>query len=112
MDAFALAIVGAGGAPRAIPGLAGHEPNEEEARAGAAAASTAMAELRKVAPRAALVRLGDRLFRTQLAGICPGETITPRLLAIKEKFDPDGLFFLHHGVGSEAWSADGFERVR
>jgi hypothetical protein len=27
------------------------------------------------------------------------------------KYDPDGLFFVHHGVGSEAWSADGFTRL-
>jgi hypothetical protein len=35
----------------------------------------------------------------------------PRLRAIKNKYDPDGLFFVHHGVGSEDWSADGFTRV-
>ena len=34
----------------------------------------------------------------------------PRLLAVKEKYDPDGLFFVHHGVGSERWSTDGFAR--
>jgi hypothetical protein len=34
----------------------------------------------------------------------------PRLLAVKSKVDRDGIFFLHHGVGSEAWSADGFTR--
>ena len=28
----------------------------------------------------------------------------------KEKYDPAGLFFVHHGVGSEAWDADGFTR--
>jgi hypothetical protein len=27
------------------------------------------------------------------------------------KYDPDGLFFVHHGVGSEDWSADGFEKL-
>jgi len=27
-----------------------------------------------------------------------------------DALDPDGLFFIHHGVGSEAWSTDGFER--
>jgi hypothetical protein len=26
-------------------------------------------------------------------------------------YDPDGLFFVHHGVGSEEWSPDGFARV-
>jgi len=33
------------------------------------------------------------------------------LLSIKKKYDPAGLFFVHHGVGSEEWSADGFTRV-
>jgi hypothetical protein len=31
---------------------------------------------------------------------------------VKHKVDPAGLFFVHHGVGSEAWSADGFSRLR
>jgi hypothetical protein len=34
-----------------------------------------------------------------------------RLPEIKKKYDPGGLFFVHHGVGSEEWSADGFTRV-
>ena len=34
-----------------------------------------------------------------------------RLKRIEQKYDPAGLFFLHHGVGSEDWSADGFTRV-
>jgi hypothetical protein len=34
-----------------------------------------------------------------------------RLVAVKQKYDPAGLFFVHHGVGSEAWNADGFTRV-
>jgi hypothetical protein len=33
-----------------------------------------------------------------------------RLLAAKDRYDPDGLFFVHHGVGSERWSADGFTK--
>ena len=34
-----------------------------------------------------------------------------RLLAIKERYDPEGLFFVHHGVGAERWSPDGFRRI-
>lgn len=30
-----------------------------------------------------------------------------RLLAVKQAYDPDGLFVCHHCVGSEFWSADG-----
>ena len=34
-----------------------------------------------------------------------------RLDRVKQAYDPDGLFFVHHGIGSERWSADGFDRV-
>jgi hypothetical protein len=27
-------------------------------------------------------------------------------------YDPAGLFFVHHGVGSEDWNADGINRLR
>ena len=35
----------------------------------------------------------------------------PRLRAIKDRYDPAGLFFVHNGVGSEDWSADGFTKT-
>jgi len=35
-----------------------------------------------------------------------------RLLRIKKKYGPTGLFFVHHGVGSEGWSPDGMTRLR
>ena len=34
-----------------------------------------------------------------------------RLVAVKQMYDPAGLFFVHQGVGSEEWSADGFVRL-
>jgi FAD/FMN-containing dehydrogenase len=35
----------------------------------------------------------------------------PRLLELKKRFDPQGLFYGHHAVGSELWSSDGNCRV-
>ena len=32
------------------------------------------------------------------------------LAEVKKQYDPEGLFFVHHGGGSEKWSADGFTR--
>jgi len=34
-----------------------------------------------------------------------------RLVAVKRTYDPGGLFFAHHGVGSEEWTDDGFIRL-
>jgi hypothetical protein len=30
---------------------------------------------------------------------------------VTRRYDPDDLFFVHHGVGSKAWSPDGFTQV-
>jgi hypothetical protein len=30
---------------------------------------------------------------------------------VKKKYDPDGLFFVHNGIGSEQWSKDGFTKL-
>ena len=52
LDAFALAICGAGATP-AYPGGPGHEPDVEKARRDAAAVTAAMGELRKLTARPA-----------------------------------------------------------
>jgi hypothetical protein len=33
------------------------------------------------------------------------------LQAVRAKYDPGEVFFVHHGVGSEDWSEDGFTRL-
>jgi len=106
LDAFALAIIAGSGAP-AFPGMPG--PDLAEARRGAAGIGEAMAALRKIAPNAgAYVSESDyfqRDWQTAFWG-----TNYPKLLAVKQRYDPHGLFFVHHGVGSERWSEDGFAR--
>jgi FAD/FMN-containing dehydrogenase len=108
LDAFALAIVAAGGPP-AFPGLKGHEPNFAIAGANSGAVSRAMDELLKVAPRAGSYLAESDFFDPDWKQSYWGANYA-RLAEIKKRYDPDGLFFTHHGVGSDAWSADGFTR--
>ncbi len=109
LDAFALAIVASEGPP-AYPGLRGHEPDLDEARRNAGKVAKAMALLRKVAPDAGSYVAESSYFENDWQKSYWGSNY-PRLRAIKTKYDPSGLFFVHHGVGSEAWSADGFTRL-
>jgi FAD/FMN-containing dehydrogenase len=109
LDAFALLIAGAEGSP-AYPGIAGHEPNAAVARQQAGALEQAMNEIRKIVPNTGSYFLEGNFFDQNWQESFWGPNY-PKLLAIKDKYDPDGLFFSHHGLGSERWSADGFTRV-
>jgi len=85
------------------------KPDLAEAQRAAASIGTAMAALRKVAPNAgAYVSESDYFQRDWQAAFWG--THYPKLLAVKRRYDPDGLFFVHHGVGSEGWSGEGFVR--
>jgi len=107
IDAFALAISAAHGPP-AFPGLPGPGPDLTAARRRAAEVA-AIAEMRKLAPGGgSYVAEGD-YFNGDWQNAHWGPNY-PRLLAVKEKYDPAGLFFVHHGVGSEGWSAGGFTK--
>ena len=109
VDAFALAISGARGPP-AYPGVAGHEPDVAAARRQAAAVEATMNEIRKLLPRVASYVWETDYFQPSWQDAFWGEHYA-RLRAVKDKVDPGGLFFVHHGVGSEAWSPDGFTRL-
>ena len=109
LDAFALAII-AGGRPVTYPGIPGHEPDLALARREAGKIEQAMAELRKVVPDAGSYVSETNFFEPSWQQAFWGPNY-PRLRSIKKKYDPTGLFFVHHGIGSEDWSADGFMRV-
>jgi FAD/FMN-containing dehydrogenase len=108
-DAFALAICAAAGPP-AFPGIAGHEPDAAAAKRNAGQVEGAMAELRKLVPNGGAYVSESNYFEKNWQNSFWGPNY-PRLQAVKKKYDPDGLFFVHHGVGSEDWSPDGFTRL-
>lgn len=107
LDAFALAIIAEDG-ETAYGGLT---PGAiQAARADARAIETAMAALRRVAPGGGSYLSECDYHLADWPRACWGAN-WPRLSAVKRRYDPDGLFVVHHGVGSEAWSADGFTRL-
>ena len=109
VEAFALAMCGANGQP-AFPGMPGPGPDLTRARRDAAAVGRAMDALLKVAPQAgSYVSESDYFERDWQASFWGANY--PRLAAVKRRYDPEGLFFVHHGVGSEEWSTDGFTRL-
>ena len=100
-EAFALAMCGAGGPP-AYPGVPGHEPDEAAARRDAVAVNDAMSGILRLLPRVGAYVWEADYFQPNWQDAFWGENY-PRLRAVKDKYDPEGLFFLHHGVGSESW---------
>ena len=109
LSAFALAIVGDGQDP-AYPGIPGHEPALAKGREAARRVDQCMSQLRAVAPSGGAYVSESNYFEKGFQQSYWGGNYT-RLAEIKRKYDPDGLFFVHNGVGSEQWSADGFTRL-
>lgn len=106
---FMLAIIGSEGPP-GFPDLPGHTPDVTRARRDVALMDQAMAELRKVASRGGAYVAESSYFQADWQAAYWGSNY-PRLLAVKRRYDPEGLFFVRHGVGSEGWSEDGFTRL-
>jgi FAD/FMN-containing dehydrogenase len=108
LDAVALIISAAEGPP-AYPGLPGREPDVSTARNNAEAIDKAMNEVRKLLPSIGSYLAESDFFEAAWRDAFWGPNYA-QLLEVKDKYDPDGLFVVHHGVGSERWSADGFTR--
>jgi FAD/FMN-containing dehydrogenase len=109
VDSFALAIIATSGAA-AFPGIPGGGPDLTIARRNARAINNAMDELLKVSTKPDSYVSESDFFERSWQQSFWGSNY-PRLAAVKKKYDPGGLFFVHHGVGSEQWSADGFTRL-
>ena len=107
LDAFALAIIASDG-PASFPGMPG--PDLASSAQRRARVHAAMSALRAAAPDAGAYVNECDYFQADWQNAFWGPNYQ-RLARIKRQFDPDGLFFVHHGVGSESWSEDGFTRV-
>jgi len=106
--AFALAIIANGEGPL-YPGMGRTPADAATAHADARAVDQAGAQLRRIVPDAGSYVSESNYFNAAWPQAFWGKNY-PRLRTVKEHYDPDGLFFVHHGVGSEDWSADGFTR--
>ena len=109
LSAFALAIV-ANAQGLAYPGIPGHEPSVEEGRKAAQRIEKSMEQLRAVSPDGGAYLSESNYFEKDWQCAYWGSNY-PRLAEIKKKYDPDGLFVVHNGVGSDRWSADGFTKL-
>jgi len=108
-ESFALAIIADGERP-SYPGMQRPPMDLEAARRNARAIDLATAELRSVAPEPGSYLSESNYFNKSWQQAYFGRHY-PQLQAIKKKYDPQGLFIVHNGVGSEDWSPDGFTRI-
>ena len=109
LDAFALVIIADGEGP-AYPGMPRSPVDWAAAQKDADSIAAAAWELRKLVPDAGSYVSESNYFNPRWQAAYWGENYR-RLRAVKAKYDPDGLFFGHNGVGSEEWSVDGFTRT-
>jgi hypothetical protein len=108
LDAFVLAIVAGEGWP-AFPAMPGPGPDLAKARRDAGAIHNAMAAIRSVVVDPGSYVAESDFFEQDWQRAHWGPNY-PRLEAVKRKYDLEGLFFVRRGVGSDAWSTDGFTR--
>ena len=84
----------------AFPGVQGHEPDKQKARETSARIRAGMKIIRDATPRAGTYSNEADYHEPNWQEAFWGANY-PRLLAIKRKYDPQGLFQTHHSVGSE-----------
>ncbi|HKR47211.1 MAG TPA: FAD-binding protein [Paraburkholderia sp.] len=109
-DAFGLMIVATGGPPP-FPGLPIPAPDMAQAHRNAANIARAAAILKALSPASGSYISETDFFRNDWREAFWGVNYA-RLKAIKDRYDPEGFFYVHHGVGSEDWTPDGFTPVQ
>jgi len=104
-DAAALALV-ASWQQYAFPGVPGHEPDAEDAARGARLVGQTINLLRAATPGAGSYLNETDYFEPDWQDSFWGPNY-PRLLEVKRRYDPQNVFRVHHGIGSEApgWPA-------
>ena len=100
LDSFALALATSQQQQSPVyPGIPGHEPDVTQGRQQAKLVTAAMAPLRAFRERPASYFNETDYFEADWQTAFWGDHYA-RLLRVKERYDPGGLFFVHHGVGT------------
>ena len=105
----ATLVLMAAGTTKYYPGVKGSRLNKREAFTQLKAVNKAMALFRAAAPNTGSYANEADYFQKNWQHAFWGNNYE-RLLAIKNKYDPRGLFYCHHCVGSEYWQAQGMCR--
>jgi FAD/FMN-containing dehydrogenase len=99
LDSFALALATSKQQSIVYPGIPHHEPDVEQGRQLAKLVTAAMAPLKAFRERPASYFNETDYFEADWQTAFWGEHYA-RLLRIKQRYDPCGLFSVHHGVGT------------
>jgi FAD/FMN-containing dehydrogenase len=98
LDAFAL-VIAATCQQAVYPGIPGHEPDTAQAQQHAQAITAAMAPIKALRGQPASYFNETDYFQADWQTAFWGDNYA-RLLQVKNRYDPGGLFLVHHGVGT------------
>jgi FAD/FMN-containing dehydrogenase len=98
LDAFAL-VISANLQQALYPGIPGHEPDTAKGQLEAEYVTRSMAQLKALRSQPASYFNETDYFQSDWKTAFWGGHYA-RLLQVKERYDPAGLFYVHHGVGT------------
>lgn len=106
----AVLVIMASGTNKVLPGLKGYSLNENVATQEKSKIDKAMQLFMNLAPDAgAYVNEADYFLKNWQQAFW-GRNYA-KLLELKNTYDPDGLFYCHHCVGSESWNENGMCKI-